>query len=425
MITRKTAAIGLAGVMALATAACSSGSTGSVKSGATLEIAVFSPFSGTNADYGFFEYAGCPPAVNLINAAGGVLGHKLTCTIVDNRGEPADAVPAAQKMLATSHNLVAIIDGDSGLLSSTVPLFERAKITDVSAGGDVEFGQSKYKYFWRTIPGDDVSGYALAAWAKKQGWTNIAAVFANDQAAQGNVPGLLAGAKNLGITVSVNQAIAPNQTSYASEIQKLVAAHPQAIMMEADPQTGGVYVGQLKQAGGLVPIVGSSGTTGVDWNKAVTAAIGASDFAKYFKILTIYAEPSGPAWETYNKALLASGSQVKDPAQYATQIYSEVPYDNVNMIALAMLAAKSTSPAVYNPFIKTVVEGGDVVVHNFADGKATLAAGKKIKYVGVTGAVVFDQYQNSPGTFAASIPGDGDKVAGVLTPAQVEAAQAK
>ena len=28
-------------------------------------------------------------------------GHKLTCTIVDSRGDPADAVPAAQQMLAT------------------------------------------------------------------------------------------------------------------------------------------------------------------------------------------------------------------------------------------------------------------------------------------------------------------------------------
>jgi branched-chain amino acid transport system substrate-binding protein len=408
-------------------AACSgNGSgTGANGGGKTLEIAVFSPFSGANADYGFFEYAGCPPAVNLINAAGGVLGNKLTCKIVDNRGEPADAVPAAQQMLATSPNLVAIIDGDSGLLSSTVPLFERARITDLSAGGDVQFDKNTYKYFWRTIPGDDVAGYALAAWAKKQGWTRIAAVFANDQAAQGNVPGLLDGAKNLGIQVVSNQAVALDHTSYATEIQKLMASSPQAIMMEADPQTGGVFVGQLKQAGGLVPIVGSSGTLGVDWNKSVTAGIGAADFTKYFKILTTYAPSSGPAWETFNKALLAAGSEVKDPAQYADQVYAEVPYDNVNLIALAMLAANSTKPSAYNSFIRKVADGGAdaVVVHNFADGKAALSTGKKIKYVGVTGAIQFDQYQNSPGTFAAAIPGDHNAIAGILTPAEIEAAR--
>lgn len=419
----KLAAVGLSLTTLVA---CSSASGDTKAGGQTLTIAVFSPFSGANADYGFFEYAGCPPAVNLINAAGGVLGNKLTCEIVDNRGEPADAVPAAQQMLTTNSSLVGVIDADSGLLSSTVPLFERAKMTDMSAGGDVEFDHSTYKYFWRTIPGDDVNGYALAAWAKKQGWTRIAAVFANDQAAQGNVPGLLAGAKNLGIQITTNEALAVDQTSYASEIQKLIASNPQAIMMEADPQTGGVFIGQLKQAGGLMPIVGSSGTLGTDWNKSVTAAIGATDFTKYFKIVNLYAPSSGPAWETYDKALLGA-SQVTKPAQYTDQVYAEVPYDNVNIMALAMLEAKSTTPADYNAYILKVTNAqpNAVVVHNFADGAAAIAAGKQIQYVGVTGEVKFDQYQNSPGSFAATIPGNNNSVAGVLSPAEIATAQGR
>ncbi len=419
------AALVLAAGLAIVSGAC--GSSGAAADTSPLEIAVFSPFSGPNADYGFFEYAGCPPAVNLINAAGGVEGHKLYCQIVDNRGDPADAVPAAQRMLATSPHLVAIIDGDSGLLSATVPLFERAHIPDISAGGDTEFDKNSYQYFWRTIPGDDVSGYAVAAWMKKSGYLKVAAAFANDNASQGNVPGLTDGASRLGVTITSNQAITLDQTSYETEVQKLVASHPQAIATELDPQTGGVFYGQLKQAGLLVPIVGTSGTLGTDWNNALISAMGKAEFDKYFTILTLYAPSTGEAWDTWNKALLAAGKDVKNAPTYASQIYAELPYDNVNLLALAMVAAHSVDPKVYNSYIAKVADGGPgaVEVHTFAAGKSALQSGKQIRYVGVTGAVSFDKYHNSGGVWADLQPDNNNAVVGILTAAEVSAAQGR
>jgi len=387
-----------------------------------LEIAVFSPFSGPNADYGFFEYAGCPPAIRLINQAGGVLGHKLYCQIVDNRGDPADAVPAAQQMLATSSHLVGIIDGDSGLLSATVPLFQSAHVPDLSCGGDIPFDHNHYSYFWRTIPGDDVSGYAVAAYvADKTPYKRVALLFANDQAAQGNVPGLLAGAKNLGLQIAINEPIALDQTTYETEVQRMLATHPQVMATESDPQTAGVLLGNLAQAGGLLPIVGTSGTLGTDYNKAAISAIGQSKFTRDFLRLTLYAPSSGQAWQVWNTALLASASQVKNAASYAGQIYAEVPYDNVNMLALAMLAAKSTNPVVFNPYIASITTG-QIVVHTFAQGKAALAQGKTIDYVGVEGQIHFDKYHNSAGVWAALNPITNNVVSS-LTPAQVTKAE--
>ena len=416
------------GTLATALGGSSIATAASSASGKTAEIAVFSPFSGMNATYGAYEYSGCPAAVNLVNAAGGVNGYKLTCTIVDNRGEPADAVPAARQMLALSSHLVGIIDANSGFLSSVVPIFNQAKVTDLSLGGDVEFDKNPYPYFWRTIPGDDVEGYAMAAWAKAQGWTRVASVFSNDSAAQGNVPGLLAGAKRFGIKIVINESLTPDQTSYATEISSLMSSHPQAIMTEMDPQTAGSFFGQLKQAGGLkTPIVGSSGTIGVSWDNAAIAGIGRADFKKYFKLLTVYAPSSGPAWNVWDEALLASKKEVPNPKQWATQIYSEIPYDNVTLMALAMLEAHSVKPSMYNRYIGIVATGGHgaVIVHDFAQGKAAFTAGKKIQYVGVSGVIKFDKYNNSPGEFAAEVPGNNNSIAGVLTPAQVAAAEGR
>jgi branched-chain amino acid transport system substrate-binding protein len=403
-LVRATALLGCAAVVA-ACASNGSAGQGSSSSG-RLEIDNFDPFSGPNSVYGFYEQAGCVPAVNLINADGGVLGHKFYCGITDSRGDPADAVPAAQQLLATSTNLVGIVDQDSGVLTATVPLFNAAHITDLSIGGDIPFDTNHYKYFWRTIPGDDVAGYSFAAYLKNDTkYTKVASVFTNDQSAQGNVPGLLKGSQNLHLSIVNNQTLALDQTSYETEIQKLKAAHPQVMVLESDPQTAGVLFGELKQANALMPGVLTSGTIGASWDRAMVAAIGKADFMKYFVRVVQFAPSSGYAWTVFNKALYAAAKagQVKTPSAYASSIYSEDPYDNVNMMALAMLEAHSTKPIVYNPYIQKVTTG-TTVVHTFAQGKAAIEAHKTIDYVGVEGQIHFDKYHNSAGEWGVFQP---------------------
>ena len=397
-----------------------SGGAASPSASGPLVIANFDPFSGPNAPYGAFEQAGCAPAVNVINQNGGVLGHMLTCQVVDDRGDPADAVPAAQKLLATTPNLVGIVDQNSGLLTATTPIFDGAHIPELSIGGDIPFDTNHFKYFWRTIPGDDVAGYAVVAYIKNHtNYKNIAAMFTTDQSAQGNVPGVTGGIKNLGLNLAINEGLAIDQTSYNTEIQRMLSAHPDVMTMECDPQTAGVFFGQLKQAGGLLPSVLTSGTIGADWDKAAIAAIGAADFQKNFVRITQYAPSNGPAYDVFKTALLASN--VKDKQTYVDQIYAEAPFDNVTMIALAMLAANSTDPATFNPFIGKIASGS-TVVHTFAEGKAALAAGKTIDYVGIEGQVNFDQFHNTGGVWAA-LQAVTNNVVVTLTPNEVLAAK--
>jgi branched-chain amino acid transport system substrate-binding protein len=368
-----------------------------------LEIAVFSPFTGPNGEYGYFNYYGCVPAVDLINKAGGILGHDAYCQIVDDRGDPADAVPAAQNMIASSSHLVGEVDGNSGLLSATVPVECKAKLVQLSVGGDPAYDHNTCQYWWRTVPGDDQAGYALAAYIKYHThYTKVGALFADDVAAQGNVPGLVGGAKNLGLTIVNNQKLALDQTSYATEVQQLKGAHPQVIATESDPQTAGVLLANLKQAGALLPIVGTSGTTGADYDRAAIAAIGRSTYGQDFLRVIQYTATSGPAFGVWKPALM-SAPGIKDRATQLTGFGPETAYDHTTMEALAMLAAHSTTGTVYNSYIPKIVSG-KVKVYSFAQGKAALAQGKTIDFVGLEGQIKFNRYHNSAGIWTASNP---------------------
>lgn len=382
-----------------------------------LVIADVDPFSGPTAAYGSYEQAGCIPAVNLVNADGGIFGHKLSCKIVDTRGDPADAVPAVQQLLATTPHLVGIVDQDSGLLGVTVPLFNSAHITDISLGGDVAFDHNHYKYFWRTIPGDNINGYALAAYIKQ--FTHdkkVASIFTTDAAAQGNIPGLEAGARNLGLKIVNKQTLALTQTSYETEVQTLIQSHAQIMASETVAQTAGVLYSELKQANHLIPGVLTSGTLGTSWARAAEAAIGKKTFEKKFVQINQYAPSGGPAWNVYHKALLAAAKagEVKTVSIYARTIYAEGPYDDVIMEALAMVAAHSTNPVKYNPYVLKDTKG-KVIVHSFAQGKKALLAGKSIDYVGVLRQITFDKYHNFAGVWGAFQPVTG-KLLHKITP---------
>ena len=133
--------------------AAATGLASPAKSG-SLVVASFAPYSGPDASYGPEGASGMIAAIVDINAHGGVLGHKFVWANVDDRGDPADAVPAADKLLASTPNLVGIMGPDSNEATATVPIFNRAHIPMTVGAGQSLFDRTSYKYFWRNTPPD-------------------------------------------------------------------------------------------------------------------------------------------------------------------------------------------------------------------------------------------------------------------------------
>ncbi|MDQ6817472.1 MAG: ABC transporter substrate-binding protein [Actinomycetota bacterium] len=392
-----------------------------------LVFAAFNPFSGPSASFGPEQMAGCIPAVAAIQAAGGILNHKqVSCKAADTRGDPADAVPAAQQLIATGSGsgLMGILGPSSDEASATVPLFNRAHISMFVDTGQKLFDKSAFPYFYRITAPDDAVGYAMALYAHQKGYTRAAGVFGADIGSQGTAPTTAAGFRKLGGKI-VMQAIPLDQSSYRSEIEQLIPFRPQVIFNEADPQTSATFFAELRQLYGLVPIVGTNGTNQPPWFKAVGGAIGQANLAKYYAGAQPYAPTTGPAYAQWRKDLAAVATKVTQPvAQWESDSYAMASWDSINLMALAAQEAKSTNPAVFNPYIARVAgpSPGAVIVHSYAQGKHALAAGKKIQYIGAVGEINFDQYHNSPGQFEI-VKSDGQTPIVTYTAAQVAVAR--
>ncbi len=413
MTNRANSPIQAAALLAVAAvlAACGSTSAATPRTyTGTLSFASFNPFTGPDASFGPEMMAGCVPAANLINAAGGVLGHQIQCVAVDTRGDPADAVPAAQKMLATTSNLIGMNGPSSDEALATVPIINRAQVPMFADSGQKAFDKTTYSYFYRLTPPDDAAGVAMAIYAYRKGYRRGAAVFGSDLSSQGNVPGLVSAFEKLGGKIVINQQVALDKSSYRTEVEQVIAANPDVMFTEADPQTDAAILSEMQQLHGLIPVIGTQPTLQPNWPAAVGGAIGADNLVKIYAGAQPYSASQGPAWDVYNTALLASAAQVPQPDQWSVDSYSETDYDAVNITALAMVMAKTPDPVFFNQYIPKVVADvpGAVEVHSFKEGVAMLAQGKTIRYVGAGGPVVFNKYHNSTGAFAITgyLPGN-------------------
>jgi branched-chain amino acid transport system substrate-binding protein len=358
-------------------------------------IGMVNPFSGPLAEFGQEMTAGCEAAISLVNAHGGVLGHQLHCAAVDTKGSPAAAVPAVAKAIA-SLGMAGVMGPGTDAATATVPLLNRAKIPMIGGNTDASFDRSPYQYYWRILPAADTNAVAMAAAAHRLGYTRAAMVFSSSPNSQAFVPALLRSFPKFGGRIVVNEKITPDQPSYRAQMAKLVAAHPQVIFTASDPPTGGTMFGELKRLGTMFPIIAIGGTTVPPWYWAVRHAIGLTALLKYYQAVNAHTPTSGYSWNIFDHALLAVRG-VPDPGSHARSPYCQSYYDDVNMLALAMIAAKSTSGPKYDRFLRTVTQPDPAatVVHTFAQGVAALRAGKPIRYVGAVGPVDFDRWRNS------------------------------
>lgn len=416
---------GVAAAASMVVAGCASGgSSGTDNSGSgsggtyPVTAGVLHAFTGQNAFFGLNAQNACKAAAHEINAAGGIMGHPLSCSNFDTKGDPADAVPVTNRMLVSASHLVMVVGPDGSDIPSVLPLLEQAKVPEMNTVGDPRYDTQTSPDFWRLTPSDSTQAPALAYAAYHRGFTKVAEVFTSDLSSQTTTGPFQSTYARLGGTVVKKLTIAPDQASYQTEVAQALAAHPQALVGEMDARTAATFLTELRQQhGGLIPFVVTQRAIQGDWAPAVQPAIGNASLKKYVTAIAPALSAQGPGYTAFQQAMTsvkANPFQAKNPFVAAT-------YDGVMAFALAMDMANSVDPSAYVKDLPrvTAAASGATVVRTYAQGVAALKAGKTIQYVGASGAMVFDQYgtANRPYAVWAFNPSTSGWVMGATLPA--------
>jgi ABC-type branched-subunit amino acid transport system substrate-binding protein len=411
-------------------AACGgTSSSGSGLGSGKLLVGVLAPFSGADASFGPRYLAGCVAASLSINGAGGIGGRQLSCQQFDTKGEPADAVPAARAMIAGNSNLMGVVGCTSDEASTVVPILDGSHVPMFCMTGQSEFNKTTAKYFHRLVPADSFDAYAMIGSALfgpgHAPYKRVALVFGDDIGSQTFVGPAVAALTKLNVTIAINQAIHLGAASYRTEVAKMLGTHPDVILTETIGSAG-TYMKEVKQQnnGKVIPFIGTSATIDPVWFKQVRDAIGLPDFLAKYQAVDLKLTLAGSGYDEFVTQLTAAEATDKGALGYKGKSPTVHLYDGIILTALAMVAANSSDPKVYNSKIIDIANGvsGAAVVSTFKDGVAQLKAGKSIRYVGAAGENNFNQYNNSQqGYNLVTMDKDGNEVVlGSLSESQTQ-----
>jgi branched-chain amino acid transport system substrate-binding protein len=388
--------VAVASVLALALAACggddddddaSSDTTDSTAAQAaergnvdgTLKIGALLPQSGDLAVIHDALRVPVQMAIDEINAAGGVNGTPVEVADADDGTSP-DVASTALDTLLTSDNVDAIVGpASSTTMEGIVDKVATNRVVTCS-GSNTSAALTDAEddgFYFRTAPPDKFQGPALAQLILSDGKTKVAIVARNDSYGTGFAESLDQSLTDGGAEVVLNEAYDPAAADYVTDVQAIVSAAPDAVVVIGFNDDGSKFVKEMIAQGAGpadISIYTADGMQSSRFGESVDAAN--PGVVAGIKGTAPAASPGGVT-HPFIDAYAATGNDT---------IFSVYYYDCTMLIALAAQSAGSDDPEAIKDAILEVSSGG-TKCQTFADCLALLEAGEDIDYDGASGAV--------------------------------------
>ncbi|MHB8335674.1 MAG: ABC transporter substrate-binding protein [Acidimicrobiales bacterium] len=344
------------------------------------------PFTGSKSLLSQWGVHGVKVGLYEVNHNGGVLGHKLVSSFVDDAADSVDTLPAFRNLM--THHPTFIVGPFSPTIEAVINQFKPNNVVDFMVGGLSNLDTMHYQYVFRTTASDSTEAIAMAYYAISHGWKTASLMFDNSANSQGFVPPLIKAFKALGGTIQQNITLTPGQSSYSSELTQAFAGNPKVIFNSMDSQTYATLMSDAQQL---------SYTTAAQWvgDDLQSAPQG------------VYAKAFGSAASTNLTAALPATPSTSDNAynhfladyQSVWRTTSILPtsfnfYDSIIIASLAMTLANSTNPKVWVNDVMKVSDPPGVQCFTYASCVALIKHHKKINFQGAGGNDDFNKYHN-------------------------------
>ena len=193
--------------------------------------------------------------VKKINGEGGINGRPLELVIADDEGDPTKAAIIAKKFIE-SDKVVAIIGPtrtDTGMASK--PIIEQNKVpTFMCVGGDPPVTVKPFQWTFKSPQRTSVAVQKTYAYLKKKGIQKIAIITAGDGFGKDGKSWLEKMAPEYGLQIVGNESFQPTDSDMTTQLVKIKAASPEAIICWTIGKAGSIVAKNTKQLAIRAPL---------------------------------------------------------------------------------------------------------------------------------------------------------------------------
>jgi branched-chain amino acid transport system substrate-binding protein len=333
-------------VLGLGLTACS-GDDGNGSSGgdnAELVVGAVAAETGAYGGYGLGDVKGFEAQINLINKAGGVLGHKLKLVTYDDQSDPAKAVIGVQKLLSMKPTPIMIHCGAiSADCAPLLPYTTRAKVLTMTAAATPAFQDPKQNpYNFVVFPSADLQTDANVALIKAQGSAQVGIISGTDTGNKAILAAYKSAFPKAGLTIVKNEEVEPTAVDFTAQLQSLRSAGVKTLLAQVQA-TNFVTIMTNIQSIGWTDVHVVAGTTAV--NDSVLGHIPAAVAGQFQALGTHGVVRSGEdlgSLPANAKALIDEMTAIGAPFNFL--LGSVNGADEISLLKWAVEKAKSVEP---------------------------------------------------------------------------------
>jgi branched-chain amino acid transport system substrate-binding protein len=295
--------------------------------------------SGQLAAYGAFTKAAYLASVNVANAHGGILGKKVTATILDDQGDPTTGVSVLQAYLSTHPKPDLVYPGAaSPEVQGTAPFLANHGILTVAAAALPTMNNpSKYPLYFSTNTENTASLTKIVDYVKQHGYHTIGLISSQDTIGDQLSQGIATVTKGTGLRVD-SVAFPPTALDVTPELEKLKASQPDVVIMDAVGALTLRILTARENIGWDIPFIGGVNSGGADFSQVDSAALKNVFVTVYSIQKWLPLNQETQAFKTFYAAVKKEG-----PLVFSTFYYA-IDYDPLQVVSVAAQEANSTDP---------------------------------------------------------------------------------
>lgn len=384
---------------ALATLGTFSGSA-FAQSEKVFRLGALNSITGIGGPYGPYMLEAIKIAVAEVNDAGGTAGRRFQLFAEDDQTKPEAAVLAVKKLIEINkvEAVVGIWPSSVGL--ATMPITNEANLITMNTCGAPEMlTENKKGLAWMFQASNAIFGSAFAEVAHQRGFKRPAVMAFNNSTFVGQANHFKEAWEAKGGKVSSFVIYEPNQSSYRTELSRVLATKPDVISLSAYRPDATIILKEWYQSGQECKFIMPGWTA----NEDLVKALGKEATEGIISISNVAASQS-PAYKRFAAAFKKVTNREPD-------IFAAQSYDMVITLALAIEAAGATAdvPAI-NGKIPSITGGNGQLVTSFTEGRDALRNGKTVNYDGASSRLDFGKHGETVPDFGVFDIKDGNLV---------------
>jgi branched-chain amino acid transport system substrate-binding protein len=353
-----------------------------------LKIGVLVPLTGELGSYGTDWQNGIQLAVDEMSESGALPdGWTVSLVSGDEKANQEEGLRVARKMV-DSDKVSVIIGPTSTSVVGMVGLAEQATTPIISASaGTVALDDLAGEWVYRAVPSDGTQGVATIKWLEELGTLDIGMLVQNDEATRSTGEVVKAGLEARGGGVIAEVAFNPGQPSYQAQLQEVLNADPETILVSGGEESGVTILREAFNAGYDGNVIVSSEML----VQNVIEGVGAERMEGAFGTSS-QADTETPTYQAFHEAYVSAYDD--EPERYTADAY-----DIAIMSGLAAIEAGSACGGDINTEFRNVSRDGEAV-DNFADAVGLINDGVDVNYEGASGPINFDEKGSVADSFA-------------------------